>query len=147
MPFIPLESLQIRKGMIAEQNILLAQFYAFFNSQIAAHRQILNVEEFLFIGAIAAEFLTYAATKMYLCLNFYIASNTSELTTRPYVTFYDYSNLTALIVGNSESHYDTAGTTTHFAPNYINLKNFYFSRLTTSNYGYMIFNGFRVTLN
>ena len=149
MPFLSLENLQVRKGITAEQNILFAQFYAFFNSNAAAHRRILNVEELYFIGNIGGEFTVYANTKMYLGLTLYIHGASTDLANRPFIQLNNESNVDAGQISNDESHFDTnsAPPAHHFNPNYIKLYNVYFSRLVVQSYSAMVFIGFRVTLS
>ena len=136
--------------MTPEQVILTSWFYGQFDyGGGVANRRILNVEPFAFSGAIAgSEFLTYAATKLYLCFEFNVMSPTVSSVANTFnVALHDQNNTISGYVGNNPVYYTGAvvnnGCVSPWA-----VSNLYFSRIdpTGSGYTYMKFIGYRITL-
>jgi hypothetical protein len=126
---------------------MLNSFYSVFDSRAAANRTITNVVPLYFAGAIAgSEFVTYAATKMYIALKFG-ASHSSGLAggSVGYMQFNNeadaaqwYMSNNALLLNGAANQY-SALTAFQY--------NFYFSRIGASNsYTNLHFNGYRITL-
>ena len=144
MAYIPIDSLVA--DMTPAQKLLVQQFYAKFDSRSAANRKILNVENLYYDGLIAgSEFETYAATKMYICLEFsagILAANISGAVTA-YISFYDEANAISFSLNNLATAFSAASI---YVINNVTNSNDDFSRIVTANYTYMKFIGYRVTL-
>jgi hypothetical protein len=97
-----------------------------------------------FKGAIAAtEFLTYAVTKVYLCLigrfgQSAVAGNAGT------ITLYNTGDAVSMIIANNAPYWD--GAAIQVIKNTFEIKNTCFSRIVNVQYTYMEFIGYRVTL-
>jgi hypothetical protein len=134
-------------NMTPEQKILVQQFYARFDvGSGIANRKILNVEPLYYDGLIAgSEFETYAATKMYISLQFaggILAANISGAVTA-YISFYDEANAISFSLNNLANAFNVASI---YVVNNVFNRNDDFSRIVTAGYTYMKFLGYRVTL-
>ena len=149
MPRIEIDHLLMSyPQMTVAQVNLIRNFYSIFDSRSAANRRITNVEPFWYMGTnVGSEFLTYAATKMYLCLEFVVAQTAAAPQANiPYVSFYDAANAAVFVIGKPGIYYDTVAGAPRYQPDPDYLYNFYFSRIAIAQYVYVLFNGFRITL-
>ena len=144
MPYQRLEDI-LRPTTTPEQANFLNWFYSYFNiGGNVAHRTILNVEPLFYEGVIAGtEFLVYSATKLYVVLQtvFSAAASSDAIVQGIRV----YNNLNVLSAGWTNC---TAGT--GIPPNVledVKNENYYFSRFDAGDYLYVLFNGYRITLN
>lgn len=105
------------------------------------------VRQFFYCGKIAlSEFLTYSANKLYLCSNFKAGhTNGPGQPNSPYVAFYDQSNNIFFYAGNTSNYWDSTAAAVRYCPNLVDMNNFYFSRLTSSVYTTIIFNGYKIS--
>lgn len=108
---------------------------------------ISRIQPVYFQGLIAgSEFLTYNANKIYICLDEAYLSNQSVLSGNYTVTHYDQLNNSL----GAESFQIPIWNTTLADYRYVYVtlknKNIYFSRISATNYTYMKFNGFRLTI-
>lgn len=148
MPRWNLESLTNRQGITYAESNLITWFYSQFDNNAAGsglNRHIANVEPLYYQGTIAAtEFLVYAATKLYLCLEagFGYASNPSIGSMG--VNFYNPADIFTFSISNCAMAYNAGND--FYNANTVIYKNFYFSRFVTL-YEFMTFNGFRITLD
>lgn len=145
MPRIEQNQLIATVGLDPERINFIQWFYSQFDyASIGINRRIINVEPLYFQGAIAGtEFLTYAATKLYIVLK--LSGSTINTTFSYFQLFNEANALNGYMVENNV-WYDTVGATQRYAvvtdPNY----NFYFSRIVVATITHIIFNGFRITL-
>lgn len=129
-----------------EQQILINWFWSTFNSGEAG-RRIVAVEPLYYQGVIAgSEFLTYAATKLYLCLNSYFSFSTGVEATNPgSIGFYNELNALSLFGINCSPFLNTVPAIRH-DNNSFYVKNIYFSRFLNVTLTYVMFTGYRITL-
>ena len=109
---------------------------------------ITAIENKVFQGAMAAsEFLTYAATKLYLCKSIICGYNSSSLAVAGgYVSFNDAADAASLYLANISPVWNAGGTPAmNYAFNYIQAENFFFSRLVNSGYTNIRFIGYVLT--
>jgi hypothetical protein len=146
MPYLSRENLY-RPATTPEQMNFIENFYNMFDSG-GAHKKILNVEPLYYLGTIAgSEFLTYAATKLYLALNIglegaIIALNQTALSLN------DENNNLSFNIRNLTEAYATSTEGIFYVANNFDISNLYFSRiLNVVNYVNIKFNGYRITLN
>jgi hypothetical protein len=138
------------QNMTPEQRILVAGFYAKFDiGGGVAHKKILKVENFLYQGVTAgSEFVTYAATKLYLNLNMrfsHIDNSNSFLPGK--VVFYDETGAIPLYTGwLNLPEYTTAIPEVDYCVNPFEVNNSWFSMIEVQNYTYIKFIGYRITL-
>jgi hypothetical protein len=101
-----------------------------------------------FQGAIAgSEFLTYAANKLYFCINGkFNGATAGAVGAGATVTLYNEANAISMYLQNTSMSWNTSTTAQQFTLNLIDVNSLYFSRLANSQYTYMIFNGYRLTL-
>ena len=137
------------QNMTPEQRILVSQFYTKFDiGSGVAHKKILNVEPLLYMGVIAgSEFLTYALTKMYLCLSLCFSHPEPETTDDPTVNLYDETNTLFFVLEHNSIAYTGAVLVDHGQT--FEFTNCYFSYLTVSAtvpYKAMKFIGYSITL-
>jgi hypothetical protein len=131
--------------MTPEQKILVSSFFSFFNSNAAAHRQVLDIQPFVLSNG-AAELFVYSATKMYICLSC-IAGYSTTSDFLGYMILRDYANNVQIVYLNSNSYYKTDTLTPKFINNTIEIRNIWFSCMTSGVYDNFFFIGYRVTLN
>jgi hypothetical protein len=145
MPRLELNNL-LRPTTTPEQLLFLNDFYAQFDNRSAANRRIINVEPLFFQGAIAGtEFLTYAATKLYICLSLsfgQVAINAAPSN----ATYYDAANVIFYIIANQSVIWDATAAAPKYEANFFNDSNIWFSRFAVANLNTMKFIGYRVTL-
>ncbi len=143
-----IELSQLVSEMTPEQKILSQHFYQTFDNKSAANRTIVNVEPLYYIGSSAAsEFLTYAATKMYLCLSFaYRLISASAQGTATIMGFYDAANVSCYTITNDAITYNTTTPALNYNPNNMREINFFFSRILPTAACNIIFCGYRITL-
>lgn len=147
MPRIAQEYLISSQATTPQTDILIGNFYSTFDNRSGVNRRISNVEPLHYSGAIlGSEFLTYAVTKMYLCLSCFIsyAANHGEI--EGYVIFNNAADAAAINVTNKTAYWESLGAKDEFIMNPILIENFYFSRLTYLIYSSIIFTGWRMTL-
>jgi hypothetical protein len=147
MPRIELDQLINSKGIDAPLVILLNWFYSQFDNRNGANHRIANMEFLHYTGIIAgSEFLTYAATKLYICYNCQIFNSTPHGEVEGLVTFYNQANAVFLNTKNQQGYWEVVGAKDEFMINPLQINHFYFSRLAATIYDSFIFNGYRVTL-
>lgn len=151
MPFISAENLIQGYPNIQPETVnLIRWFYSQFNSRSAANRNIVNVEPLYYKGAIAGtEFLTYTATKLYLCINSQWSGDFSTRTAGGCIRYYNEANVIFYIGFNYNLLWNASTPALNVYHSNFELKNQYFSRIDQSAsafYLYMIFNGYRITL-
>jgi hypothetical protein len=149
MPYIDQQYL-IGPTTTPEQKNFINWFYSQFNNRSAANRQIINVEPIYFSGLIAgSEFLTYAATKLYLGLYIktFVAPAVNFAVASAYLSLWDETGATAMIqLYNLSLAWDVTAIGFKATPNPAEISNVYFSKATLTIYNYFIFNGYRITL-
>jgi hypothetical protein len=148
MPRIELNYLLAQSNTTPEQQIFLTWFYSFFDSNAAAHRQIVNVEPIFYNDVIAAsEFLTYAATKLYIALELEFVSVGVNLG-QAYITLNNQNNALEYYMNNNSVYWDATAAAFKCYGNNVSTKNIYFSRIAVAaNYYQMKIVGYRITLN
>lgn len=148
---MPRQTLQnlLRPTTTPDQLLLLDWFYSQFDFRTAgANRRVANVEPIFFQGAIAGtEFLTYVNTKLYLCYKFKVGMIISSALASPVITFYDAGDTANFVAANDAIVWNATGAAERYIGNLMSIENFYFSRFATAGYTYIIFNGYRVTLD
>jgi hypothetical protein len=143
MPFI--DQSDLVQNMTPEQRIFVSGFYSQFNNRSAANRQILNVDPLYYHGGTAgSEFLTYAATKLYLCLFLNFAGSIGGLLA--YVQTHNEANTPSHVYTSTAMSYNTTTPIMVYIASSLNIQNVYFSRFINVNYTYMTFIGYRITL-
>jgi hypothetical protein len=151
MPFISENDLiQGLPNCTPEFKNLVRWFYSEFNNRSAANRTIVNVEPLFYQGLLAGtEFLTYAATKLYLCLTF-DGSHTSGgfvSAAASGVQFYNENDASFYRLFNNIGGWDTVAAAFRYGINSSNHPNFYFSRFAViGSVAIMKFIGYRITL-
>jgi hypothetical protein len=137
------------QNMTPEQRIMVSQFYSKFDiGSGVAHKKIINVEPLFYLGAIAAsEFITYAATKMYLCLaSFFSSDNDAVSVPSGSIIINDSGNNAIQRFVKSAIVWDTTGAAEKYLLESITVNNYFCSCYTASNYISMKFIGYRITL-
>jgi hypothetical protein len=140
-----IEQADLIQEMTPEQRILISQFYTNFDNRSAANRRIINVEPIFYQGVSAGtEFLTYAATKLYIYLSMSLGS--ANAVARPNIVLYNEAN--AVFGGVSASCGIWNGTTlaTEYIPITLESQNGYFSRIVVTGLVAFKFIGYRFTL-
>lgn len=133
-----------------EQLLLIEWFYSQFDRLPAGggNRHIANVEPLFYIGAIAgSEFLTYAATKLYICFKFEVNGGLFGSAVGAFITFFNEANALNYYLGLNMPVYDTVAAAHLYSASNALYTNGYFSRITTVQYSHIIFNGYRITLD
>lgn len=145
MPRWELESLTNLKGLTYNQINLLNCFYSQFDNRSAANRRIINVEPLYYAGVIAGtEFLTYAATKLYIGLEVKCSDEDVLAVNIYFTSFYNAANAVEFcLMCQDWELLRVAGD--GFIPETAYIENIIFSKIVTT-YPYILFNGFRITL-
>ena len=145
MPRLELNNL-LRPTTTPERELLIENFYTRFDNGAAAHQRIINVEPIFYQGIIAgSEFLTYAATKLYLCYDVCFDGVAAPIAGYIYVNIYDEAN--AQNFNSIMQQVIWTGAATNQSSNNMRLQNLYFSRIVISNIIDIKFIGYRITLN
>lgn len=145
MGFIALEDLV--GNMTPEQKIFCSHFYATFNNRSAANRRIINVEPIHYEGAIAgSEFLTYAATKLYLILQIDFDGGTGASVNVGRVQYYNAADAVFLQDGANVVAWNATTAAMNYIFQSVYRKNIWFSRFAVLTYGYTTIIGYRITL-
>jgi hypothetical protein len=146
MPRIELVNL-LKPTTTPEQEILLSFFYDYFDNRSGANKTIANVERLYFQGTLAGtEFLTYAATKMYLCYRIGVSDVGAASANVGRLLLYDETNTNNYVVSNQIMTW--IGAALNYGYNEIALNNVIFSRFSVVNaYTTLVFNGYRITLS
>jgi hypothetical protein len=145
MAAIPLSAMISMNPLDGDRINFFTWFYSRFDNRFAAHQTILFVEPLYFQGAIAGtEFLTYANTKLYICLSME-CSDAGLNVSQSALLLKDEADADMLKFFNLAPVYDAVSV--KYFSNDIVKKDLYFSRVTVTNYTKFIFNGYRVTLN
>jgi hypothetical protein len=149
MPRIEQQYLIATVGLDPERINFIRSFYSQFDYRIAgANAYIANVEPLFYEGTtVGSEFLVYAATKLYLTLDFYIVYSAGQAATTVGLNciFYNEANAICLYIFNNCPVWDTTAAVLKYTNNPNNIKNLYFSRFS-STMNYIKFNGYRITL-
>jgi hypothetical protein len=143
-----IELSQLIAEMTVEQKIFVQWFYSQFDNGSAANRRIVNVEPIFYQGVPAgSEFLVYAATKLYICLEYQASSNqgAGEAAVNS-SSFYDAANAVNFIYAPLTAYYDGGVPGVRYLPFTASIRNIYFSRVAVALFDYIYFNGYRVTL-
>ena len=148
MPYIGLQDLLRGFGQLTpEQVIFINWFYSQFDNRSAANRQIINVEPIFYMDIIGInEFTIYAATKLYLCLEFEADYRGAADPGVAGIYFYNEANAGICYAENNAVVWDTTAASIKYVPNQLIYKNLYFSRLLSFTYSSMKFIGYRITL-
>lgn len=145
MARIELEHL-LKPTTTPEQQIFLTMFYTLFDNKSASNRSIINVEPLFFQGTIAgSEFLTYAATKLYICYSL-ICSNSATNTVSSEVVLYDETNTVVMINTKAVAFWNTTTAAINFVRRDVEIQNTFFSRFAITDLIRVKFNGYRITL-
>mgnify|MGYP000994340913 CR=1 FL=1 len=132
-----------------EQLDFINCFYSMFDFSVEGsglNRHINNIEPLFYTGAIAAtEFVTYAATKLYICFDISATRSNSTGGTSPRITIYNENDIIVYYLTMAEC-YRTASNY-NMLQNFQTIKPFYFSRIATNQYQNFKFIGYRITLN
>jgi hypothetical protein len=145
MPKIPLAALIAQNPNDGDRINFFTWFYSHFDNAMAAHQTITNVEPLYFQGAIAGtEFLTYANTKLYICLSME-SSDAGLNASQSALLLKDEADADMLKFFNLAPVYDAVSV--KYFSNDIVKKDLYFSRVIVTNYTKFVFNGYRITLN
>lgn len=146
MPRIELAQL-LKPTTTPEQEILLNHFYSQFDNRSAANKQIINVEPLFYQGDIGGtEFLAYDATKMYICYKLGVTANTSNVITTLNAIAYNELNNTFFSFNREIIGWNVTTAVFNYVSHDFYIYNFIFSRFILVNLSYIIFNGYRVTL-
>jgi hypothetical protein len=141
MPYLKREYLY-RPTTTPEQMNFIENFYNTFDSG-DVHKKIVNVEPLFFQGAIAGtEFLTYVNNKLYVCLFAYFSGDATMVPSVLTVNMYNEVNTE---IGRFNNN--VISNANQYANATLKMNNFYFSRIITTGYLFIIFNGYRITLN
>jgi len=134
-----------------EQIIFINWFNNYFNRDIAGignFRHIANIEKLEYEGAIVAtEFLIYNQTKLYLCFEFSNYRSAVPNNLNAFIRFYDEGNNMFLYSANNNIEYEPIIPAIIYANCNNVINNLYFSRLVSTNYNAIKFNGYRITLD
>jgi hypothetical protein len=92
-----------------------------------------------------SEFVTYSASKLYICFNLFIYGSFLALPTFNAVSFYDEANANMMTSSDQNAAQNAATTFNYIKP--VVMNNLWFSRLTddTGNYYGLMFNGIKLT--
>lgn len=97
-------------------------------------------------GVVAgSEFITYAGTKLYFCLEFNAGGIDNPAITQNSVQFYDRTNGLSFQCTFSKMDWNATGAAYNFIPEEYSIKNLYFSRIVQANFTRMKFIGYRLT--
>lgn len=150
MPRFELSYLRNFSGITPEQDILLQWFYSQFDRLPVGggNRHIANVEPLHFIGASAgSEFLTYAATKLYIAYKLGFSYSTTIGAAACIATLYNEANAAMYYCQNNDVLYDTGAAAARYSGNTYYEYNLYFSRVVLAVYANLTFTGYRITLD
>lgn len=96
-------------------------------------------------GVIAgSEFLTYAANKIYMAIEFKAGTSSVADINAVRIEFYNEANVQSFVFTNNVAFWNTAGAAINYGKNCIDLKHIYFSRIVNSQNTHMIFNGYKI---
>ena len=126
-------------NMNVEQQALLNHLRATFT--------ITGVVPLYYQGAIAgSEFLTYAATKLYLAIELeFVYSAALAVAALSYVRLYNAADAAFYFYQNSVLGWDATAAAFKYVPLQIDDHTVYFSRITNQTFDYIKFNGYRIT--
>ena len=126
-----------------QQKNFVAEFY---KQHIFDNSLIVNVEPLLYEGAIAgSEFLAYAATKLYVCLDSVFSFDLTVNGFNGLITFHNELNVINNYAQNNSINYNTITAAINYQKRDMRIKNIWFSRIIAVQYNYMRFNGYRIT--
>lgn len=148
MPRLELANL-LRPQTTPEQEIFLTWFYSQFDNRSAVNRRIVNVEPLYYSDVIGGtEFLTYAATKLYIVYNVTFDSGSAGIVanTAGAIQLNNEADTAINLYINNYPVWDTTAVALKYSIGLLELKNLYFSRIITTVYTRMKFNGYRITL-
>jgi hypothetical protein len=147
MPKLELSQL-LRPTTTPEQLNFLSQFYGLFDSNVGLHKQILNVEPLFYMGVGAGtEFLVYDATKLYIAYHLEFSMTNPLSFAYIHSRFYNEVNARSMFLSLETGYYDPVAGFVKYLTNNPVIKNIYFSRFELEVFNYIIFNGYRITLN
>ena len=140
---------QLIAEMTPEQKILMQSFYANFDNDSAANRNIVNVEPVFYKGPIAGhEILTYNANKLYIALEFIVFGQGISAAGPATINFNDENNARIGNLSIGFPYWDaTAAAVRYVTTLYDTRLNFYFSRFElVSGVSYFKMIGYKFTL-
>ena len=99
-------------------------------------------------GAIGgSEFLTYAATKLYIALEVeFSAPHIPPTASTPNITLRDEADVIDFYVAHSDFEFKPTDSTLAYYLKLFRLQNVYFSRIETTLFSVMRFNGYKLTI-
>jgi len=149
MARIELRDLLAAQTFTPAQDILFNYFYSIFDAQSAgSNRHITNVEPVCYQGASAgSEFLTYAATKMYIAFKLGFGYLTTIGAAGCIATLYNEANVAFYYCQNNDVLYDTGAGGARYSGNTYVEYDTYFSRVALTTYTQLMFIGYRFTLD
>lgn len=132
-----------------EQEILINRFLTAFNYDSPGNnRHIANYEQLFYMGTFAgSEFTVYAATKMYICFDYFCSYSAAAANAFGRVDFYNENNVINLYGQNNSIAYEAVAAQIWNNKNNVHIKNFWFSRINVTQYNSMKFIGYRITLD
>jgi hypothetical protein len=105
----------------------------------------LTIVPLYFQGPIAgSEFLTYAANKLYLALEFEAGLGVIAAALQN-ILLYDNTNTANHTLCNSSIAWDSTAANMKYQGNSFAFRNYYFSRIVATSYSSLKFNGYRIT--
>jgi hypothetical protein len=124
------------------QNLIVSNFYSRYRDRIVS-----GVHVHYMGGSAGSEFLTYAATKMYLAFRFNAGySVTTMVANKAFVTFYNDADAIQFYGQNGHGAWDTTAAAFRYNANNYEINTIDFSRVAFTGYNYIMFDGYRVTL-
>jgi hypothetical protein len=150
MPRIEQNNLIANMGLYPERINLIRYFYSQFDCLPVGggNRHIANVEPLFFQGLIAGtEFLTYAATKLYICLSINFGYTVTVTAAGNNVVYYNEANANFHYANKNAAFWDAGAAAQRFLAMSYTDYNLYFSRFIVTVYTSILFNGYRITLD
>jgi len=96
---------------------------------------------------VGSEFLTYAATKLYMALEIEFTFGGATGSFPGFVSFYNQLNLTSDYGANNSPYWDATAAVVKQDINTLIRRNLYFSRFINTIYPYLKFIGYRLTIS
>ncbi len=98
-----------------------------------------------YIGVYAgSEFLTYAATKLYIATTFNW-DKCAPVSAVPTMTFYNNLNASSAVLTGAKPYWNSTAAAAYYLSCLSEIKNIWFSRVVGVQVDYLIFKGFRIT--
>lgn len=147
MPRQELQDMLCNRAETLEQWILYNWIFQQFDNGSAVNRRITQViPMYSQRTVVGSEFLTYAATKLYICLSL-SAYYYFDATTTTHMQYYNENNVQMGILSKYTGYWRNLAVTAHrYIENNYTWKNFYFSRLLPNNATFIRFIGYKINL-